>query len=519
MTPAPLTVGDARDDSGPEPLLSLRGIEKRYHGVQALRGVDFEIRPGEVHALLGSNGAGKSTLIKVIAGAIQPDGGDIRRKGRPVRITGTQSAFALGIATVYQEPQTFAELSVLENVFAGRELRTRAGGVDWAAQRRRVRELLTGLRLDPELADTRMGDLTVGQQQLVSIAKALAHHAEILIFDEPSAILSDQESQDLFEVIRRLRADGVGIVYISHRLGEIFAIADRATVMRDGQVVSASPVSDLTERAIVRLMAGRVLSAVSDAPRPAPGEPVLEVKRLRRTGAFHDVDLTLRAGEVVGLYGLIGSGTHEVAESLYGIAPADSGEVRLHGKPVTVRSPGEAGKLGIALLPRDRKVQGIFGRQSIACNISIAHLGLLRRFGIVVDRRRERSMAEGFLKQLAIKAPTVDTPANALSGGNAQKVVLSRQLVRRPDLLLLEEPTQGVDVAAKAEIHRIILELAAEGTAVVVVSTDLPEVAALADRIVVMQDGAVRRTFLRGADSADVLRAAIGTAEQENETA
>ncbi|MFL6051787.1 MAG: sugar ABC transporter ATP-binding protein [Actinoallomurus sp.] len=505
-------------ERGDTPLLALRGIEKRYRGVYALRGVEFEVRAGEVHALLGSNGAGKSTLIKVIAGAIQPDAGEIFRDGERVRVTDTQAAFALGIATVYQEPQVFAELTVLENVFAGRELRNRFGNVDWSAQRRRVGELFSLLRLDPALLDARMGDLTVGQQQLVSIAKALAHEAHVLIFDEPSAILSDRESKDLFDVIQRLRADGVGIIYISHRLGEVFAIADRATVMRDGQVVASRPVSELTEGEIVRLMAGRTLSGTADTARPEPGEPVLETAGLGRAGAFSGVDLTVRAGEVLGLYGLIGSGTSEVVEAVYGIAPADTGEVRLHGRPVTVRTPGDAARQGIALLPRDRKTQGIFGPRSIAYNISISHLGLLRRFGVVVDRRRERELAMGFLKELAVKAPDAGTATSSLSGGNAQKVVLARQLVRRPDLLLLEEPTQGVDVAAKQEIHRIILDLAVQGTAVVVVSTDLPEVMALADRITVMQDGVVRRTFPRGVDSADVLQAAIGEVEEKDPT-
>ncbi|MET7762903.1 sugar ABC transporter ATP-binding protein [Streptomyces sp. NPDC005393] len=516
---APVSTTGEAEGGHTVPLLALRGIEKHYQGVYALRGVDFEIRPGEVHALLGSNGAGKSTLIKVIAGAVQPDGGDIRRLDEPVRITGAQAAFKLGIATVYQEPHVFAELSVLENVFAGRELRTRFGGVDWTGQRSRVRELLDGLRMDPDLADARMSDLTVGRQQLVSIAKALVHEAQILIFDEPSAILSDQETQDLFEVITRLRADGVGIVYISHRLGEVFTIADRATVMRDGQVVASAPVSELTESEIARLMAGRALAGLSQEPRPAPGKPVLRTNRLGRAGAFRDVDITVRAGEILGLYGLIGSGADELAQCLYGIAPADTGEVHLHGERITVRSTADAAKRGIALLPRDRKAQGIFGPQSIAYNISIAHLGELRRLGVVVDRSREKSIAADFLRRLAIKAPDVSTPTSALSGGNAQKVVLARQLVRRPELLLLEEPTQGVDVAAKEEIHRIILELAAEGTAVIVVSTDLPEVMALADHVVVMQDGAVRRTFDRGAQSADVLQAAIGTVREEDTTA
>jgi rhamnose transport system ATP-binding protein len=492
-----------------EALLRLRGVQKRYGGVRALRGVDFDVLAGEVHALVGENGAGKSTLIKIVSGAEVADEGTAEIDGAPLTGGNTQAAMEAGIATVYQEPHLFGELTVAENVFLGRELRT-SGRVDWATQRTRVGELLTQIGLDPAIGDVRVADLPVAEQQLVSIAKAFAHSAKILILDEPSAILTDREIEVLFGVVRNLRAAGVGIIYISHRLDELSQISDRVTVLRDGEVVASRPTSELTVRQVAELMVGHELGAAT-ADRPAPtGEPVLTVAGLGRTGAFSDLDLQVRPAEVVALYGLVGSGTDGIARALYGVNPADSGTVEVDGRAVRLRSPQDAAAAGIAMLPGNRKQQGVFANKSIAFNISSAHLRHLAKLGFWFDRRRERSIAEDFLRRISIKAPDVGTAVGALSGGNQQKVVLARQLVRAPRVLVLEEPTQGVDVGAKEEIHRLVLELADGGSAVLVISTDLPEVLQLADRVLVVRKGVVVREFERGASQADVLAAAAG---------
>jgi rhamnose transport system ATP-binding protein len=497
-----------------EVLLRLRGVQKRYGGVQALRGVDLDVLAGEVHALVGENGAGKSTLIKIVSGAEVADSGTVEIGDAVLTGGSTQAAMEAGIATVYQEPHLFGELTVAENVFLGRELRSAGargrGRVDWAAQRTRVGELLTQIGLDPAIADVRVADLPVAEQQLVSIAKAFAHSAKILILDEPSAILTDREIEVLFGVVRNLRAAGVGIVYISHRLDELSLISDRVTVLRDGEVVAGRPTRELTVRQVAELMVGHELGRAT-ADRPAPtGEPVLAVSGLGCTGAFGGLDLRVRPAEVVALYGLVGSGTGAIARALYGVTPADAGSVRVDGHTVRLRSPQDAAAAGIAMLPGDRKREGVFANKSIAFNISSAHLRHLAKLGFWFDRGREKAIAQDFLRRISIKAPDVGTSVGALSGGNQQKVVLARQLVRAPRVLVLEEPTQGVDVGAKEEIHRLVLELADGGSAVVVISTDLPEVLRLADRVLVVRKGAVVREFERGATQADVLAAAAG---------
>ncbi len=495
-----------------EELLALTGIHKRYGGVQALRGVDFDVRPGEVHALVGENGAGKSTLIKIISGAEAPDEGTIMMGGTRLAGGSTTAALKAGIATVYQEPQLFGELSVAENVFLGRELRRRRL-VDWTAQRRHVTDLLKRLGLDPAIADVRVADLPVAEQQLVSIAKAFAHRAKVLILDEPSAILTDAEIETLFGAIRAMRAEGVGIIYISHRLDELTLIADRVTVMRDGAIVASRRADELSVHEIAELMVGRALETQRVTREVPDAPPALSVRGLRRARQFSDVTFHVLPGEVVGLYGLVGSGTGAVARALYGIDPADGGEVEIKGRTLRLTRPADAVAAGIAMLPANRKVQGVFASKSIAFNISVGHLKLLSRFRFWVDRRRERAVARDFLRRIAIKAPSVSTPVGTLSGGNQQKVVLARSLVERPEILVLEEPTQGVDIGAKEEIHQIILDLANAGSAVLVVSTDLPEVLRLADRVLVLRDGRITAEFPRGASQAQVLAAAAGAAE------
>ncbi len=498
----------ARSPSG-APVLRLTGVQKRYGGVRALRGVDLELQGGEVHAIVGENGAGKSTLIKIISGAETADAGQIVINGHELAAGSTTSALHAGIATVYQEPHLFGELTVAENLFIGREIRRR-GVVDRGAQRERVVELLERIGLSPDLAGVRAADLPVAEQQLVSIAKALSQDPVVLILDEPSAILTDREIGTMFSAVRAMRDAGVAVIYISHRLDELAQITDRVTVLRDGAVVASRPTSEFSVRDVAELMVGHVLETAPMDRAPTGEDPALTVEHLSRTTKFEDVSLSVRPGEIVALYGLIGCGAGDVIRALYGIAGADSGDVRINGQVVSLGAPADAVAQGMSMLPANRKIQGVFGSKSIAFNISSANLALLSRFGIWMDRARERSVADDFIRRISIKAPGAGTTVSNLSGGNQQKVVLARQLVERPQILLLEEPTQGVDIGAKDEIHRIIVELADAGTAVLVVSTDLAEVQYLADRVLVMRSGSVTAEFGRGARQALLLAAAAG---------
>jgi rhamnose transport system ATP-binding protein len=498
------------------PRLRLTGISKRFGAVQAVRHADITVRAGRVHALVGENGAGKSTVIKIVSGVETADAGAIAVEGAAVRIGSTTDAMSLGIATVYQEPQLFPDLTVAENIFIGRELR-RGGRVDWAAQNDTVVELLELLGLPTRYATVPVGSLSIAEQQQVSIAKALAGNARILILDEPSAILTDAEIEVLFSVVRRLTGTGVAVIYISHRLDELFRIADEVTVMRDGETIGTYPIGELTVRQIAELMVGGILSDARPDRAVPDGSPALVLNGLCRAGRFHDVDVSVRRGEIVALYGLVGSGASEIAACVYGIDRFTGGELLLDGRRIAPRSPRDAQRLGIALLPANRKVEGMFSFQSIAFNISAGHLRLLSRFGVFVDGARERSVATDLIRRLAVKTPHERQPVSAMSGGNAQKVVLARQLVQRPEVLILAEPTQGVDVGAKEEIHRIITDLAENGSAVLVVTSDLPEALRIADRIQVVRGGTTTVRFGPGATQVDVLAAASGAVNEEGQ--
>lgn len=493
--------------------LELRGISKRYGGVHAIRNADLVVAPGRVHALVGENGAGKSTLIKIISGAETPDGGALTFEGAPMTVRSTQDAMDYGIQTVYQEPQLFAELTVSENIFVGRE-RIRVGRVDWASQHERVIELLELLGLPASYATRLVGELSIAEQQQVSIAKALAGNAKILILDEPSAILTDSEIEVLFGVIRRLTDSGVAVIYISHRLDELFRIAHEVTVMRDGRTIGTYPISQLTIRKLVELMVGGAIEEQTEGRAVPEGSPRLVLEDLACAGHFEHVNVSVRPGEIVGLYGLVGSGVAEIADVVYGIRRASEGQILLNGKRVAPRDPRAAKRLGIALLPANRKSQGMFSFQSIAFNISVGHLPLLSRALGWMDRGKETEVARDMIKRLAIKTPNERQPISAMSGGNAQKVVLARQLVERPDVLVLAEPTQGVDVGAKEEIHRIIAALAEQGTAVLITTSDLSEALRISDRIQIVRSGRTTQEFRPGASQADVLAAAAGD-EQE----
>ena len=517
-TPPEQATETAAGSAGSAIRLQLTGISKRFGAVRAIRHADLTVRTGEVHALIGENGAGKSTMIKIVSGVESADSGRIEFEGAEVSISSTTEAMALGIATVYQEPQLFSELTVSENIFTGREIR-KGPRVDWAAQNARVTELLELLGLPGRYATVPVGTLSIAEQQQVSIAKALAGNAKVLILDEPSAILTDAEIEVLFAVVRRLTASGVSVIYISHRLDELSRIAQQVTIMRDGRTIGSYPIQDLTVRQMAELMVGGILS--DDRPeRTVPdGEPALELAGLTRTGKFHDVNVQVKRGEIVGLYGLVGSGVSEIAACVYGMDRATGGQILLNGAPISPRSPQEAQKLGIALLPANRKLEGMFSFQSIAFNISAGHLKLLSRFGTFVDRAKEKSVAQDMIKRLAVKTPHERQPIGAMSGGNAQKVVLARQLVERPEVLVLAEPTQGVDVGAKEEIHRIITELAQNGSAVLVVTSDLPEALRISDRLLVVRRGTTTVEFGPEATQVDVLAAAAGAVDEEGNAA
>jgi ABC-type sugar transport system ATPase subunit len=471
-----------------KPILELEGVSKSFPGVRALSSVRFEMLPGEVHALLGENGAGKSTLIKIVSGVYKPDAGEVRFDGAPANFDNPRQAQAAGIATIYQELSLYPELTVAENIFMGHQPRNRFGWLDWGTMNRRAREILASLDIHDMDVTRKVGTMTVGNRQRVEIAKALSQNARILIMDEPTAALTEADVQRLFGIVRLLRERGVGIIYISHRLEEVFVLADRVTVLRDGQYVATKPVRLTSEDELVSMMVGRTIENLFPKLDTKVGEPVLEVRNLVRKPLTRGVNLTVRAGEIVGLAGLVGSGRSEVAQVIFGMTPAEAGEIRLDGKPVRIKHPGHAMKLGIAYVPEDRGTQGLVKQMKVRENVSLAILRSLVRGGFV-DRRAERNLAKDTIDKLSIRAYSPEQIVNKLSGGNQQKVVVGKWLASSPRLLIMDEPTRGVDVGAKAEIHRLLSELAAQGLAILMISSELPEILGMSDRIVVMREG------------------------------
>ncbi|HEY7154926.1 MAG TPA: sugar ABC transporter ATP-binding protein [Gemmataceae bacterium] len=491
-------------------LLRLTGISKSFGGVRALKGVSFDLRAGEVHALVGENGAGKSTLIKIITGAHQPEEGTLEILGRPVSNNDPGRARTLGIAAIYQQPALFPDLTVAENIALGLEPPAAWRRIRWGERRARAEQLLEriGAAISP---DTEVRHLSMPEQQLVEIARSLGADARVLILDEPTASLSDQEVENLFRVIRELKEHGVGMIYISHRLQELPQIADRVTALRDGTLVGTYPVSEVSRDDLIRMMVGRELSAVFPKTDVPLGDVVLEVRDLGcRESGVHGVNLSVRAGEILGLAGLLGAGRTELARVLFGLTPADSGEIHLRGRPVRVDSPARAVELGIAYVPEDRRQHGVILDMPVAANTTLAILRQVSRLGLL-PFRREHDLAAEFVRRLSIKTPSVETPVGALSGGNQQKVALARWLAAEPSVLLLDEPTQGVDIGAKAEIHRLMGELAGRGLAIVMISSELPEVLGMSDRIAVLHGGTVAGILDRTAATQEVvLEMALG---------
>ena len=502
--------------TGPEPdeeaVVACRGLTKRFGGQVAVDGVDFDVRAGEVHALVGENGAGKSTLVKMLDGYHRPDEGSLLAGGEEVRFDSVRDAERAGVAMIPQELDLFGELTVAENLVVGRDRPRRPwGGIDWSAIRAAARERFEALGVEIDV-DVPVKQLPTANQQLVAIARALAGDARVVIMDEPTSSLSGGEVERLFGVIRDLTGSGVGVVYISHRLEEVFEIADRITVMRDGHHVETRPASELDSEELVKLMVGRSLEEGIDRDGAEAGDVVLDVRGLGRDGEFSAIDLTLRAGEIVGLGGLIGAGRTEVAETIFGVRHADDGEVRVNGEPLSARSPEAAMREGIFYVPEDRQGEGLILEFEVIDNVTLSILERLSSHGLV--RRGDASSLVGDLRErLSIKGAD-DGPVSRLSGGNQQKVVLAKALAREPDVLLLDEPTRGVDVAAKAEIYGLIDELARQGKAILVISSEMEELLSLSDRVVVMREGRLTGEYSRAeATQEKVMQAATGVGE------
>jgi len=477
------------------PLLSMRGIVKSFPGVQALRGVDLDLHAGEVLALLGENGAGKSTLMKVLGGAHLPDAGSLLLDGRTTAFRSPQEARAAGIAVIHQEFNLVPGLTATENIFLGQEA-SRAGFVPRADERRKAAELFHRLGAELDL-DAPCSLLTTAQQQLVEIARALARDARVIVMDEPTAALTSREVDRLFEIVRDLRSRGIAVVWISHRLDEIFALADRVVVLRDGLNVGARPIVGLGRTELIELMVGRELADEYPHRTTAPGQPRLVVKGLSRGRAVRDVSFTVRAGEILALAGLVGAGRTETLRLLFGADRRDSGEVVLDGRRLDIRSPRDAIAAGIGLLTEDRKLQGLVLGQSIRENFALPNLAALSRLGMV-DGRREREAFGRHVDRLRIKVSDQEQRARNLSGGNQQKVVLAKWLERDCEVLFFDEPTRGIDVGARHEIYLLMNDLAARGKAIVMVSSELPEVLGMADRILVMHDGRITGEIANG---------------------
>ena len=493
------------------PLIQFERIDKSFFGVHALRDVSFEVAAGEIHALVGANGAGKSTLMKVLVGVHAPDAGRLLLDGAPIRPSGPEEARKLGIDIVFQEIELPPNMTIAECVFLAREPR-RFGLVDFNRMHRETAALLDrlGVSLPPTAV---IANLSVAEKQLVQIARALSGETRLLIMDEPTSALTDHEIERLFTILERLREEGTAILYVSHKLDEIFRLANRVTVLRDGQRVGTKAREDLTPDELVRMMLGDKAEAMTEteAGRPAATDrpAVLEVEGLTRAGAFREVSFTLHEGEVLGMFGIVGAGRTEVARALFGLDPYDAGVLRLRGKEVRFRHPSQAIAAGLGLVPEDRKLQGLLLEDSLEHNVSLPSLRRLTRAGLI-SHRREHQLASQAVADLGIVTASIRMEARHLSGGNQQKVVLARWLATNPSILILDEPTKGIDVGAKREVHALVRRLASEGIATLLISSELDEVMALADRVLVMREGMLVATLDAATTSREeVLRHAV----------
>lgn len=494
----------------PDAILVMEHISKAFPGVQALDDVQLTVRRGTVHALMGENGAGKSTLMKVLIGMYTPDSGTIGFHGKPVQIPNTETALKLGVSMIHQELSPVPYMSVAENIFLGREPLGRFGFIDKRKLIADTQALLDRLEIhiDPS---TIMRELSVANTQMVEIAKAISYDASLIIMDEPTSAITEREVAHLFRMIRSLKEKGVAIIYITHKMDEVFQIADEITVFRDGKHIATVPAAETNKNNLIAMMVGRELTSIfpkSDAPI---GEVVLSVRNLTRKGLIHDVSFDLRRGEILGLAGLMGSGRTQVIEGIFGIEPIDSGEISVKGQRVEIKSPADAIKSGMALLTEDRKLTGIMGVLPVRDNMMIASLGSYVSNGLL-NRREIEETCNREKGRLEIKTPSMDQTIRLLSGGNQQKVLVSRWLLTQPDILILDEPTRGIDVGAKAEIHRLMCKLAQEGKAILMISSELPEILGMSDRVLVMHEGKLADEFVRqDATQENIMRAATGS--------
>jgi len=471
------------------PLLEMRTITKRFPGVLALSEVSLTVMPGEVMALVGENGAGKSTLMKILSGVYTSDAGEIIFKGEPTRFTNTRQSHTAGITTIYQELNQVPQLSVTENIFLGDEITYANGVLNWPEMHRQAKELLAKLHLDLDPKMT-LGKLGVAHQQMVEVAKALHHKTDLIIMDEPTSALSIREINDLFTIVRQLKASGVSIIYISHHLDEVFEISDRTTVLRDGQHIATMPTTELTVDKLIKLMVGRDLSEQFPKAIAPRGEELLRIEGLNQGEKLKDINFSVHAGEVLGIAGLVGAGRTELVRAIFGADPIDSGKVYVSGRRVSIKSPRDAIWHGIALLTEDRKQQGLFLKMPVRENITMSILKKLTR-SFVTSRRKEIELAQYYIDNMAIKVAGQDQLALNLSGGNQQKVVLSKWMATKPRVLIFDEPTRGVDVGAKVEIYKMMNELAKQGVAILMVSSELPEILGMSDRVMVICNGTV----------------------------
>ncbi|TDQ32164.1 sugar ABC transporter ATP-binding protein [Aureibacillus halotolerans] len=491
-------------------VIEMSGISKAFSGVQVLKTIDFQLRRGEVHALMGENGAGKSTLMKILTGIYKADQGTIVKDGEQVTIKSPKEAESMGIAVIHQELNNISHLTVAENMFLGRELTYGKSTVlKTKEMKAKTKEYLSrlGVDIDP---DTVTGKLSVGRQQLVEIARALATDAEIIIMDEPTAALTDREIHTLFEVIEQLTKDQITIVYISHRMEEIFTICDRITVLRDGQYIGTETIKNTSLDDIVKMMVGRELGERYPEREPTFGNERLRIEGLSTKNELRNVHLTVREGEIVALAGLMGAGRTEIAEALFGARPITSGQIYVDGKKVSIRKPTDAINEGIGFVTEDRKSKGLILGDSIRDNMSLASLSSISRFGIV-QQQKENAIVEELMQKLRVKASNMNQKLKALSGGNQQKVVLGKWLATHPKLLILDEPTRGVDIGAKKEIYQIMNELTSNGVAILMISSELPEVLGMSDRIIVVHEGTISAEFSKqDANQENIMHAATG---------
>lgn len=477
-------------------ILHLEHIDKSFAGVHALEDVSFELRPGEIHALVGENGAGKSTLVKVITGVHRPEKGKIFLQGKPTTFFSTLSAHQHGIAAIYQDLNLFPDLNIAENIFMGHmPINPKTRAVDWSLMYQKAEELLQSLGVNLNPRDRVFG-LSIAQQQMVEIAKALSMNAKILLMDEPTSTLTLRETEELFRIVRQMREAGTAIIFISHRLEEVFEIADRVTVLRDGQYVGTEKVSEITEDDLIRMMVGRALDRLFPKKDVEIGDVILKVEGLNKEGVFENISFELHRGEILGLAGLVGARRTDVAEAIFGINPADSGTIRIEQQGVNIQDPKDATKLGIAYIPEDRQQHGLVLPINLTHNITLPILEQFTRHSWL-NQQSERTTAQEFTHRLEVRAAGLWQKAQELSGGNQQKVVLAKWLATQPRILILDEPTHGIDVGTKAAIHQLMSHLADEGLAILMISSELPEILGMSDRILVMCEGRLTGEFSR----------------------